>query len=125
MFDQRAYPRIKVSVPAILHERKENREINCTVKNVCESGVSFIIPLKEKYAEKVQRGDYIHFQFIDTYLYGKKEESDLLSNDCLIRYISYSEDSMTIGCYVVDQEFRDYAVRKEVLACMNRKAAFV
>ncbi len=123
MLDKRAYPRIDLSVPAILHDSRQNREISCKVKNISETGVCFEIPLEEKYIENVKNNEYIHFQFIDTYMYGKIEETNILSSDCLIRYVKVEDNCMTIGGYVTGKDFQEYASKKEILYCIDKMYA--
>ena len=123
MLDKRAYSRIDLSVPAILHDSRQNREISCQVKNISETGVCFQIPLNERYIENIKNNEYIHFQFIDTYMYGKSEETDVLSTDCLIRYVKVDENSMTIGGYVTEKGFQEYASKREILYCIDKMYA--
>ena len=118
--DKRSYPRISVSVPAILHESRHNHEINCKVKNISEYGVAFEIPLDERFREDLGKGEPVHFQFIDTYKYGRSSETELLSANCIIRYIRVGEEFMTIGAYVAEDEFRQYALRREVMCTYDR-----
>lgn len=121
-YDKRYYPRTPVSVPAILHDSVQNGEICCMVRDVSEKGVCFEISAKEQYAGNLHTGDPVHFQFIDTYQYGKESETDILSDECTIRYVKAFGDYIRIGCYVVAEDFQKYAVRREVVSGC-RKAA--
>ncbi len=120
--DNRFYPRTKVTVPAILHEKTKNGEISCTVRDICEKGVCFEIPANEKLVGKLRTGDSIHFQFIDSFQYGKENETDILSNECLIRYVKDFGNFIRIGCYVSEKSFTQYAIRREVVSCFSGAA---
>ena len=120
--DNRYYVRTAVSVPAILHENRHHKEISCMVKDVSEKGICFEIPADDSYSESLCAGESIHFQFIDTYQYGKEAETDVLSNDCTIRYVKMLGNLIRIGCYVSGEDFSRYAVRREVVSGLRRAA---
>lgn len=120
--DNRYYTRTTVSVPALLHESRHHREISCMVRDVCEKGICFEIPAEDVASEILCEGGLVHFQFIDTYQYGKEAETDVLSNDCTIRYVKVLGNRIRIGCYVSGEDFSRYAVRREVVSGFNSPA---
>ena len=120
--DNRYYTRTAVSVPAILHESRHHREISCMVRDVSEKGICFEIPAEDANRESLCEGGVIHFQFIDTYQYGKEAETDVLSNDGNIRYVKMLGNLIRIGCYVSGEDFSRYAVRREVVSGLRRAA---
>ena len=56
-------------------------------------------------------------------MYGKSEETDVLSTDCLIRYVKVDENCMTIGGYVTEKGFQEYASKREILYCIDKMYA--
>ena len=120
--DNRYYQRTLVSVPAILHEKASNREISCMVRDISENGICFEVPVRERNVDSLSEGGSLHFQFIDTYQYGKEVETDVLSNDGRIRYMRLYDDVLRVGCYVTGDDFKKYAVRREVVRGYNRTA---
>ncbi|MCR4618448.1 MAG: PilZ domain-containing protein [Lachnospiraceae bacterium] len=122
MQDKRTYPRIDVLIPALITEGRKHREIPCTIKNISETGICFEMPMEEKYLESVQKGDAVHFQFIDTYQYGRNIQTDVLSNDCTIRHIRVNGNCITVGGYVTEEDYRKYAVRREIMSLGYYKA---
>ena len=113
MIDQRFYPRTSVSFPAILNESDGNHEVPCTVKNISEKGICFIIPKNAPYADRIQVGGSLHFQFIDNYRYGQSDNDDYISEDCEIKYLVSDEKSITAGCYLATEDFRKYVIRRQ------------
>ena len=92
------------------------------VRDVSEKGICFELPADDTNAEALAEGRSVHFQFIDTYLYGKEAETDVLSNDCTIRYVKTLGNLIRIGCYVSGEEFSKYAVRREVVSGFKKVA---
>ena len=118
--ENRSYSRTEVSVPAILHDSIQNGEINCMVRDVSEKGICFEVPTDEEFVDNLRTGDSVHFQFIDTFQYGKESETDILSSDCTIRYRKIIGNIIRIGCYVCEKEFMQYAIRKEVVKSIGK-----
>ena len=121
MQDKRTYPRVDVVIPALITEDRNHEEIPCTVRNISENGICFEFNSDGgKYVDSLQKGDAIHFQFIDTYQFGSNIETDVLSNDCTVRHIRICGDMMIIGGYVTEEEFRQYAARRELVSSIGR-----
>jgi hypothetical protein len=112
--DNRSYKRFEINIPALIYAGNGYTEVICDVKDVSEHGIAFEITLDKANKEKFKIGDSIEFQFVDSFMFGRKIETDLISKSCLVRHVTESEGNLIIGCFLEDSEFAHYVMHREV-----------
>ncbi len=114
MTNKRLYTRLDTDIYANLYEAIENKEILCRVKNISEFGICFETPTDAPFIERLQKGDDIRFQFVDSFRLDDKIKTEILSVKSRIKHITRKKDSYLIGCYVNRENFRDYFRHKQL-----------
>lgn len=124
IFEKREFPRTEIDVPALITDGKNHKEINCMVKNISENGICLEVPIDEYKNDLIKVGEGVHVQYIDTYQYGRNIETEVLSTECTVRHIKEIGKKIIMGAYITEDDFRSYAIRREIMSEFLRSRAY-
>ena len=112
--DRRRYERWYIHIEALLYNNDAGTEAKCTVKDISENGISFMMP--KTINCPFQQGDLIEFQFYDEFPFGRTMESFVITEQATIRHLGTEGDKWVLGCAVSSERFREYVLRREMLS---------
>jgi len=108
MVNKRRFTRLTTDISANIYEASENKEIRCTVRNICECGICFEASKDAPFVTRLHKDDNLYFQFKDSFRMDDRMEMDILTGRSRIRHVTQRDDRVLIGCYLNKEKFRQY-----------------
>ena len=114
MQDRRTHPRIPSRLKAVAFYREGNKEYNCEIANISETGLC--LEFLGAKCVSFNKGDLLIVQFCDRFIYGDRLENPRFILRAIVRHIEKRGKDVFAGCYVSNKTFLDYVKKKGLLA---------
>ncbi|SDB21593.1 hypothetical protein [Butyrivibrio sp. INlla16] len=114
MSDRRNNERIQMYSSALVYIEGYDAEIEGIVTNLSEENIGLKCRISDELKKKIEDSKMITFQFVDTYLEGKKAKTDVVQACALIQRMEYSDGECFIGGVVRDENFKRYVLRRKL-----------
>ena len=112
--DRRRDDRIHIHIECSLYPEGLG-EVPATVKDVSEVGIAFELDFEESLYNKIKRGMYISFSYMDEFTYMREKKEYILNYDCTVARKCRQGEKFLIGCVVpADATFKEYVTCRKV-----------
>jgi hypothetical protein len=114
MKEKRSYDRMQLGITVLVFIGDNNAEKVGEVTDIGEDSIGLNFDITDEQGMLLKKLGVLKFQFVDKYMDGCKEKTDVVQAVGLIKRLSVNGNVCHAGCLVRDEGYRRYVLRREL-----------
>jgi hypothetical protein len=114
MREKRSYDRMQLGITVLVFFGGNDAEKVGEVTDISEDSIGLNFDITDEQGLFLKKRGILEFQFVDKYLDGSKEKTDVVQAVGLIKRLSVNGNLCHAGCVVRDEKYRKYVLRREL-----------